>query len=397
MTDPSPRPDHGRDEQLQQLVDLLPGAQEAPRTALLVGEPGSGRGALVSQLKDQAKDRLFLRWRFVSIDDGVASLLRLTAGCAGALSQGGEVGREAMGRLRTGLAEDDDERRSAWIGAFLDSIEGARRTEEGGIQLQLPRDNPYWGLLEFLLALAGTVPVVLEMQQINAVTSPAFWTWFATLRREIARRELPVLWIFSTIDSPFGEQSDDPLPTPSGLLHAALTGAVDATVPLPPLGADDVASLVEERYQPNRFPEGLPGVLAAQTGGNLAQLEDLLNLLEGEEIVVWDEAEGFQLDGPLERVHLDELVPDAIPESGDEDDGGDMDPEARAALARSVLEVAALKSERGIPVMQTGRVAEVLETRGRWAAALGLNSAFARDLFQRVIEEACREEGKTVG
>lgn len=355
MTDPSPGPNHGRAEQLQQLVDLLPGAQAAPRTALLAGEPGSGRGALVGQLKDQARDRLFLRWRFVSVDDGVASLLRLTAGCAGALSQGGEVAREAVSRLRTGLAEDDDERRSAWIGAFLDSIEGAQRTEEGGIQLQLPRDNPYWGLMEFLLALAGTVPVVLEMQQINAVTSPAFWIWFATLRREIARRELPVLWIFSTIDSPFGEQSDDPLPTPSGLLHAALTGAVDATVPLPPLEAGDVASLMEERYQPNRFPEELPGVLVAQTGGNLAHLEDLLNLLEGEEIVVWDEAEGFQLDGPLERVHLDELVPDAVPEPGDQDDG-EMDPEARAALARSVLEVAALEGA----VFTAGVIADTL-------------------------------------
>ncbi len=376
MSDPTTTPLFGRDEQLDQLLELLPAAQGAPQTALLVGDPGSGRGALVAKLQEQAGDRLFLRWRFVSVDDGVACLLRLTAGCAGTLSRGGEVAREAASRLRSGLAEDDDERRSAWIGAFLDSVEGAKRTADGGIQLQLPKDNPYWGLLEFLLALAGTVPVTFEMQQINAVTSPAFWTWFAALRREVARRDLPVLWVFSMIDSPFGEAADDPLPTPSGLVLRALSGAVDATVELPPLTTAEVAAWLEERYQPHRFPDEMAGILTDQTGGNLALLEDLVGLLEAEEIVVWDEAEGFQLQGSPEQLHLDELVPPAVPEGGEDD--GDVDPQERADLARTVLEVGALEG----PVFTAGVIADTL----------GVD----RDTVDDILDElpALVEEGK---
>ena len=78
----------------------------------------------------------------------------------------------------------------------------------------------------------------------------------------------------------------------------------------------------------------------------------------------------------------------------------EVDRQLLALLTRRrhlVLEVAAYKSEKGMPVMQTDRVVEVLETRGRWAVESDLDPTFLRDLFQRIIDQSCRDEEKAIG
>ena len=355
MTDAVERPFVGRDEQLQRLVDLLPGPDTPPRTVLLMGDEGSGRAELVARLQARAGDRLFLRWRFTSADDGVAALLRLHAGTAAALARGEDVGRRTLERLRTDPPGERTERQRSWIESFLTAIEAAKPTQGGGIQLQLPQGNPYWGLLQLLLEIPAVVPTVLEFQQLNAVTSPAFWAWFLTLRREVRDRRLPVTWIVSAIDSPFGEAQDDPLPTPSGLLHGALSGAVDAALDLPPLDDDAIGALLDARYQPHALPPDMAPKLRSMTDGNPGHLDDLLELLEREEIVVWDDQDGFQLTGALADLEMGVLVPPAAPEG--ELEGGPEDPAERAELATTMLRIAAVEGR----VFTAGVVAGVLD------------------------------------
>ncbi len=361
-TDPSHA---GRDEQLDQLTEFLPTPGTGPRMVLLAGDDGAGRADLVSRLSAAHPDTLFLRWRFQSGDDSVATLLRLHAGCAASLTRGGAAASRASEALRATLDDDDDPRRAAWIRSFLDSLQTSERTEEGGIQLQLPRDNPYWGLLQLVLGLAGAAPLVLELQRVNAVTSPAFWIWLMTLRREMIRREVPVLWLTSAIESPFGETQDDPLPTPSGLMHGLLGDQLAATVDLPALDDDAVQALLDRRYRPHRFPPELAPRLRALCEGVPARLADLLDLLEGEEIVIWDETDGFQLVPEPGDLHLDSLVPDALPE-GESDD----DPQERADLAASMLQVAALEG--------------VTFTAGVVATALGAEQDVVDDLLDEL-------------
>ncbi len=350
MTEATDGPFPGRDEQLAQLETLLPTDGGGPRTALLAGDDGAGRAELVSRLAEAHPEVLALRWRFQSGDDSVATLLRLHAGCAASLTRGGDIADRTRDALRGELDGEADPRRAAWIRAFLDSLDSSPRTGDGGIQLQLPQDNPYWGLLQLVLGIASVTPLVLELQRVNAVSSPAFWTWLWLLRREVARRELPVLWVVSAIESPFGESRDDPLPTPSGLMGELLAGT-DATVELPALDGAAVQALVDARYRPNQFPEGTGARLGSLTDGNPARLADLLDLLESEEIVAWDETAGYQLDRPLDALHLDTLVPDPEPEGEAEGD-----PQERADLAAAALQVAAIE---GV-TFTAGVVAETL-------------------------------------
>lgn len=54
------------------------------------------------------------------------------------------------------------------------------------------------------------------------------------------------------------------------------------------------------------------------------------------------------------------------------------------------------KAEHNIPVMQHGRVDEVLERNATAGAAVGLDSAFVKQLYQLIIDEMCRVEDDIV-
>jgi tetratricopeptide (TPR) repeat protein len=341
MTEVSQRPFVGRVEALQTLSGLLPAPGDGPRAVLLAGGEGSGRTRLASQLEQDLGERLVIRWRFEDTDDGVAALLRLHGGLAASLARGGERAREMAAGVRA--AQGRDPRLDTWIQQFLDQLEAGQRDDQGGLQIRLPKDNPYWGLLGLLLEIPRQVPTVLVFHQVNAVCSPAFWTWLGLLWREVQRRELPVLWVLSTTESPYGDGADDPLPTPSGMLMQLLDGKVDATVGLEPLTEEEVQELLDESYRPHEFPEGFASHLRRLTDGDPALLTDLLDLLEGEEVVVWGQSDGFTLTRSLAELTLEELVPAPDPGPGEDED---LDPAQRSEWAETALYAASQVGER---------------------------------------------------
>jgi len=341
MTDPAPTTPLARPDQIESLGGLLPGPGDGPRVVLLAGEQGSGRRALVAALAPQLGDRLLLRFSFQPADDGVGVMLRLVAGAVAGLARSGEVGDAAVQGLRGAPPADRSERFQQWLDIFLSQIDRAEHDEGDNLQISLPKDNPYWGLLHLLLELAAARPLVLELHQANAVTSVAFWTWLYMLMRELRRRELPVLAVFSTVDSPFGEEQEDNAPTPSGLLLGLLGGRVDTTLELSPIDGAVVQSHLDDRYRPHHLPDALAPRLAALCHGSVTRLADVLGILEREEIVVWDEDGGFHLTRDIEAVDEDLLIPDIEVEL----EGSEQTPDEVHALADRVLRVGALEGE----------------------------------------------------
>ena len=354
MTDSSERPFVGREEQLETLVGLLPGGGDGPRTVLLAGEESSGRRRLVSELGKKLDGQLLLRWSFQPEDDGVAVMLRLHGGLASSLSRAGALGTTAATAARNQPSADSSV--ASWCEEFLSQLESGERDEQGGLQLRIPPQNPYRGLLHLLLQLTAEVPTVMEFHQVNVACSPAFWTWFSLLYRAVYERKRPVLWVFSTSQSPYCEEPDDSSPTPSGLLMGLLTQQVDATLDLPGLDESGILALLDGAYRPNHFPPDLPPHLAAVTGGNPARLNDLLDLLESEEIVVWDDRDGYELTRPIEQLTIAGITPGIELQPAAEAAEGPADQGERENLARAILRVAALEGVR----FTAGAVAQTL-------------------------------------
>ncbi len=354
MTEPEPQVPLARPDHVDALAALLPGPDDGPRCALLAGPEGSGRRALVAALAPRLGDRLLLRFAFQPSDDGVGVMLRLVAGAVAGLARGGEAGDAAVRDLRENPPAERSERFGQWLEGFLAQIDRAEQDEGGNLQISLPRDNPLWGMLQLLLELAAARPVVLELHQADAITSVAYWTWLAVLLREIRARELPVLTVLSSADSPFGEEHGERVPTPSGLLLGLLEGHVDATLELAPLDAALIQAHLDDRYRPHGLPEGLAARLATLSRGSVPRLGDLLGLLEREELVVWDADGGFSLARPAEELEEDLLIPDiAVELEGDDA----PTPDEASALAERILQVAALEGD----LFTAAAVARVLD------------------------------------
>ena len=372
------RPFVGRQSELRILEDLLPNAVSGPRTALLVGEDGIGRRRLVTELMARAPEHLGLRWSFLPSDDAVTVLLKMHGGVASHLARAGEVARPALTAVREQAGGDRGERLDAWYEGFLSQLDVA--PGEAGMQLKMPQDNPYWGLVRLLLDIVAEVPTIFEVQRINGVCSPAFWAAFGRLYNEVQQRGLPVMWVLSTVDSPYGEDPTDDLPTPSGLLHRMLDGRVDATVEVPALDVGGIQALLDEAYRPNDFGGELATRLLDLSGGNTNQLNDLLDVMESDEIVVWDGDAGFSLQRQPADLDLESLVPQ--PDLDDPDLEGIEDPDEIRALADRVLYAAALEG----PMFTAGAI----------AAALGADRDAVDDLldeFDGLISEVSHHEG----
>lgn len=76
-----------------------------------------------------------------------------------------------------------------------------------------------------------------------------------------------------------------------------------------------------------------------------------------------------------------------------------LDGELMKLLARRLevcRAVAHFKKSEGIPMMQPARVEQVKERAATMAQQLGLSSEFARDLYDRIIREACRLEDEII-
>jgi chorismate mutase-like protein len=66
-----------------------------------------------------------------------------------------------------------------------------------------------------------------------------------------------------------------------------------------------------------------------------------------------------------------------------------------AARFEVCLQVGRLKETMGLPMMQNGRIVEVLRRTTQKAAQHGVSLPFAETMWRMIIEEACRLERDT--
>lgn len=81
------------------------------------------------------------------------------------------------------------------------------------------------------------------------------------------------------------------------------------------------------------------------------------------------------------------------------DELDEIDGRLLAALADRLAccrRVAELKRTHGIAMMQPGRVAQVLDRAAAYADGHGMDPTFVRDLYERLIAEACRVEDEII-
>ncbi len=76
-----------------------------------------------------------------------------------------------------------------------------------------------------------------------------------------------------------------------------------------------------------------------------------------------------------------------------------LDAQVLEALAQRLAvcrEIARYKAQRGLPVVQPERSAEVKRRRAELGAALGLDAGFVAALYELIIAEACRVQDEIV-
>lgn len=345
----------GHRQQLQTLRDLFGDLSDGPKVAVVEGVENSGRGALVTHLLEEDDGRLGLRWRFSERDDGVAALLRVHAGVSVALVQDRDAARVAL----DGLRDEDRERTERlgnWLATFTTQLAASKPGADGKLELRLPKDNPYWGLLHTVQELTQDQPLVIELAGVNAVTSPAFWVWLHQLWQAVQRRKLPVLWVVAPSRSSYGEDATDDSPTPSRMLFGLLDGHVDAALECPALDEPQVQEVLDLTYRPHTLPAELAPALRGMSDGLPVQLADLLALMEAEEVVVWDDPDGYTLTRPVADLSLRSLIPTTEFEAQAGDDAGPEGSRDREQLAESILRAAAVEGE----LFTSGLVADVL-------------------------------------
>lgn len=382
MTERSDRPIVGRRPLVNRLLELYAASAEGPRAAILAGTTGAGRRTLVThflQALDEAGDETTVfRLHSQAGDEGVRLLLRTYGGVVTGLSRArGFDGDPGEILTDAGVAAADDRTREGLYGmaASLKELDGAAA---GNMQIKLPADNPYLGLIHAFEAVATRGRWVFDLHDCGHIVSPAWWTFLSTLVGRARAKSWRMLFLVAPGQNIYGEGPDDAKPGPRTFIRTLFGDA--EPIALPALTVEEVGEIVAETYRPSTFPDGLVVQLHAMSGGIPETLHEILDALEEDETITWDES-GYALTD-LDDVDLDVLVP--IPneqaeedeeDDEDEDDGGEDAGASQSAPSTDDGEAAAANAndddDELIPVELLERVLHVAAFEGReFTAAL---------------------------
>lgn len=63
---------------------------------------------------------------------------------------------------------------------------------------------------------------------------------------------------------------------------------------------------------------------------------------------------------------------------------------------RVCMDIAELKAEYGIPMMQPQRISQILGHLKKKSVEVGLNAAYVESIFKLIIEETCVQEARLI-
>ncbi len=316
----------------------------AARVVDLEGERGSGRRTVVSQVIERTDaEPLPVRVGFLEGDDGFKALLRVYGAVYGALHDD-EPLRESVRKHLEAAKERGKQPMRMWVEAFLAGMDNPRPdTTSNKFQVTVPRHSPYLGLLEVLSSLTSRHPVILDLGDVDHVVSYPFWAFLSALVARAAREELPLLIVLR--HAPLTVPSEEPRPYVArfGFLEGLPEQVAVTRIRLEPLAEADVDAIVAGRFSPNRFPQTLISWLHRESGGNPGRLDEIVTLFEERDVFVAADDETWVLTADIDSLAWADWLPPL--------------PEAQAALAREVLQVAAVEGR----VFTASVIAEHLE------------------------------------
>jgi len=354
MTERSDRPLVGLRPVTDALLAAWDASADGPHTALVAGAPGSGRATAVSALLDALRDReetpAVVRFHLQDTDDGIQALLKSYGSIATAISRKEPFSEDPMTLLDGAIENVADDNVARWLSGMQANARELRNARGGNVQIRLPPENPYVGALYAFDVLGPHARWIIDVRGSNTIISPAFWTFFAALVGRATSRSWRVLFLVTPGEAIYGEGAKDELPGPGSFQRALFTDA--STVETIPLTEADVAELVEGTYKPHSFPDGFVAQLHKLSAGHPDALHELLDALEEDETITWDD-DGYSLSD-LEDVDWDILVP--MPLEDESEEGDDEDEELDADLAERILHIGAIEG----PVFTASLIRTVL-------------------------------------
>ena len=332
MTQRSDRPIVGLGPAVDAMLEAYDAAENAPHTLLIEGRDGGGRKTAIDRFLERITERgsapSAVRLRGQPSDDGIKTLGRFYSSFVGAIARGAG-NEEAIAALDSAAEASTDERVRGWLSGMSTSMQELRAHASGQFQIKLPGDNPWLALLYAFDVLGPRRRWVIDLFELGHVTSPSFWAFLTALIGRARARRWKVLFVVTPGRNLYSEKQGGDAAGPLAFLGALFT---DPTlVALAPLTVEAVSELVEDTYRPHRFPDGLAARLHDVSGGHAESLHELLDALEEDETITWDE-KGYALSD-LDDVDLEVLVPMAA--EGDEEDEED---EADSAPAEAAAE-----------------------------------------------------------
>lgn len=404
MTQRSDRPIVGFEAAIDSILSTFTSAAEGPRAVVIEGGPGSGRQTLVgralARLIERGEEPCALSFAGSTDDDPVRTLLRVYAALVTAMARGKGFDVDPVDHLRKTSETIADARVKEWLSGIASNARDLRaHTGGGNFQIKLPRDNPYLALMHAFDVLGPRGRFLVDLHDIGLQYSPTFWTFLSALVGRARARNWKVLFAIAPGENTFGERSGDQGGGPRAFLADLFPDATP--IPTPRLDAAAIQTLLDETYRPHSFPATLAPRLAELCAGLPDDLHELLDALEEDETIGWDDS-GYTLSD-IDDVDLDLLVPVAAEnEDGDEVDDKELRErilyvaaiegrEFTASLIRSYLEAAEDAVDDALDDMpqlvEQGRYHQVL---GTWTYRF--KKGFARAWYRTNTPESLKEK-----
>ena len=335
----SSRPFLDRPSLLNSLVQSWEDAGSGTVQVLLAGDEGAGKRTLVGQLSqklvEQQESFCLVRVPFESGDDSVRTLMRVYGAFVASLGRGAGFDTPPADLLDAAAANTEDERTKTWLTIFAKNVRGMAGAQQGGdFRIELPRDNPYMALLRVLDVVGTRARWVIEMSSVGNCTSPAFWTFLAAFVGRSRSKSWKTLLIASPGANLFGEapEKGQTKPGPHAFLTSLFTEA--NLVSVPAWSAGEVGEFLSDCYRPHSWGDELAERLSAICGGSPLLLHDVLNILEEDDTLSYDDG-GWVLSS-IDDVDMEVLVPMAI-EAAEDDE---PTPEGQEDLYEKILHLA---------------------------------------------------------
>jgi tetratricopeptide (TPR) repeat protein len=160
---------------------------------------GGGRRAVSSEflrtVQGGQDDAIVWRVACADQENGLQWLVRMYGALVAGLT-GDVLKRGKVEMLLNSQLPGEPKRVQGWYQSFITTLKDAKTDKEKGqVQLQLPKDNPLVGLVEIVTGISRKIPIVLELQNPQAVNSLALGAFLETLATEATTNECRLLVI----------------------------------------------------------------------------------------------------------------------------------------------------------------------------------------------------------